>query len=104
MDTTTDSWLLYYRIFESRAERVPPDAFDRNELLYDAAHDAYQNATNELTEDGWDADHALMAGRLFSTIAKEWVDSGSRDMGALQEKLRAEFADWTPRAKAKQPL
>lgn len=96
MTSPHDPWEVYYREFAGRTQRIPADAFERSALLYEAAHDAYQKATDLLTAEGWDAERALMAGRLFSSVTKGWVDNGAADLGSLETELRAQFDDWSP--------
>lgn len=91
---------MYYEDFRRRTERIPTDAFDRGTLLYEAAHDAYQTATDRLTEAGWEQDQALVMGRLFSSVVKRWVDSGPRDISHLEQALRAQYQDWAQRRPA----
>jgi hypothetical protein len=73
---------------------VPSDAFGRNELLYEAAHDAYQTTTNELTGKGWDAEQALTITRMFGQVVKDWLANGGRDLGHLREDLRKHYHEW----------
>jgi len=91
MDTMQEPWRPFYREFAARADRVPADAFERSTLLYDAAHDAYERGTNELTAAGVDGERALMVGRLFGSVVKDWVDNGGPDLGSLESQLRAQF-------------
>ncbi|HEX6558980.1 MAG TPA: hypothetical protein VF021_05940 [Longimicrobiales bacterium] len=90
-------WQRYFDAFARQAGRIPADAFDRPALLYEAAHDAYQSTTNDLTAAGWDAERALMVGRLFGSTVKEWVDSGERDVATLESALRRQYHQWTDR-------
>ena len=88
-------WEYYFDTFNSRAIRVPEQAFGRSELLYEAAHDAYQTTTNHLTATGWDAEEALTITRMFGQVVKEWLERGRTDLGGLREDLRQHFDKWT---------
>ncbi len=88
-------WEYYFDTFNSRAVRVPGEAFGRSELLYEAAHDAYQTTTNHLTGNGWDAEEALTITRMFGQVVKEWLERGRTDLAGLREDLRQRYDEWT---------
>lgn len=88
-------WEYYYATFEKRAVRVPTDAFGRDQLLYEAAHDAYQTTTNELTGSGWDEEEALTVTRMFGQVVKDWLARGGKDLGHLRNDLRKHYDDWS---------
>ena len=88
-------WEYYYATFEKRAARVPNDAFGRSELLYEAAHDAYQTTANTLTGGGWDEEQALMITRIFGQVVKDWLARDGQNLGDLREELRRHYDDWT---------
>ncbi|MGQ0561033.1 MAG: hypothetical protein ACT443_04070 [Gemmatimonadota bacterium] len=90
-----EPWKQYFDDFRSRSERIPPDAFDRGALLYEAAHDTYQSTTDRLTAAGWDAERALVVGRLFGTVVKEWLDRDGRNVDGLERALRTHYQSWT---------
>lgn len=92
-----EPWKDYLEEFRQRADRIPADAFERGALLYEAAHDAYQKTTNRLTSAGWDGDRALVIGRMFGAVVKEWVDQDGRDVAELEQRLRTHYDDWTAR-------
>ena len=94
MEMDSEPWRRYYDEFHKRATRIPADAFDRPTLLYEAAHDAYETTTNQLTRAGWDAERALVIGRLFGTVVKEWVNGGAGDVDRLQSELRSHYEEW----------
>lgn len=87
-------WEVYYESFQRRAARVPADAFGRSQLLYEAAHDAYQATTNQLTGDGWDEEAALVITRMFGQVVKDWLARGQTDLDHLREDLRRHYEDW----------
>ena len=91
----TQPWKQYYDEFRARSERIPPDAFERQALLYEAAHDAYQTTTDRLTSAGWEQERALMIGRLFGTVVKEWVDRDGQRFERLESELQTHYEQWT---------
>lgn len=94
MESDREPWRHYFEDFRERALRIPVDSFDRAALLYEAAHDAYQQTTNRLTANGLDAERALVIGRLFSTVVKGWVDNGENDVDRLESELRSHYEEW----------
>ena len=94
MKPDDEPWRQYFNEFSRRATRIPPDAFDRASLLYEAAHDAYETTTNQLTAAGWDEERALVIGRMFGTVVKEWVNRGAGDVDSLQSELRSHYEEW----------
>lgn len=94
MESDREPWRQYFEAFRERARRIPADSFERGALLYEAAHDAYEQATNRLTANGLGADRALLIGRLFGTVVKTWVDSGEHDIGRLESELRSHYEEW----------
>jgi hypothetical protein len=94
MNGPIQPWVQYYDAFIRRVERIPADAFDRRNLLYSAAHDAYEATTNSLTTAGWDAEKALMLGRMFGSVVKQWVEKSGDDVQSLQRELKSHFDHW----------
>jgi hypothetical protein len=90
-----EPWKQYYEEFRTRSNRVPPDAFERRALLYEAAHDAYETTTNRLTEAGWEQERALMIGRMFGAVVKEWVDRDGHEFERLESELEMQYQQWT---------
>ena len=88
-------WQAYLDDFRARAERIPADAFDRNTLLFEAAHDSYEKTTDQLTSAGWEAERALMIGRLFGTVVKDWVEQDGQDVTELEDRLRNQYKAWS---------
>jgi hypothetical protein len=88
-----EPWQYYFDAFNARAARVPQEAFGRSEMLYEAAHDAYQNTTNHLTANGWDEGAALTVTRMFGEIVKRWLARGE-DTDALRSELRDGYLEW----------
>ena len=91
-DQASEPWRPYFDEFRKVAGRVPPDAFDRAGLLYEAAHDVYQTTTDRLTASGVDAEHALVIGRMFGTVVKEWLDNGDAGLERLERDLQTTYA------------
>ena len=94
MDSEHEPWRHYFELFRARATRIPPDAFDRAALLYEAAHDAYETTTNRLTAAGWDEERALVIGKMFGAVVKDWVHRGDGDVDRLQSELRSHYEEW----------
>jgi hypothetical protein len=91
----TEPWKQYFDDFRTRTDRIPADAFDRGRLLYEAAHNSYQATTDRLTADGLDGERALMYGRMFGAVVKEWVAQGGQDIDRLERDLQHRYEDWT---------
>lgn len=89
-----EPWQQYFDDFRGRAERIPADAFDRGRLLSEAAHDTYQQTTDRLTAAGLDGDRALVLGRMFGAVVKEWVADGGQDVARLEQELRLHYQQW----------
>jgi hypothetical protein len=89
-----EPWQYYFDAFAARAARVPQEAFGRSELLFEAAHDAYENTTNHLTGSGWNEEQALTVTRLFGQVVKEWLAKGGDSMDGLRDQLRSHYSDW----------
>jgi len=94
MESDREPWQLYFEDFRERARRIPADSFERGALLYEAAHDTYEQTTNRLTANGLPAEHALVIGRLFGAVVKSWVDRGENDVDRLQSELRTHYEQW----------
>ena len=87
-------WKQYFEAFAERESRIPSDASDRRPLLYEAAHDAYQETSDALTGSGWDEERVLVLGRMFGTVVKDWVDSGGESRDALRRELEIHYSEW----------
>ena len=71
------AWQVYLEEFRSRAGDPAGPRFERKELLGEAAHDAYQAASNRLTrEHGWDDEHTLVIMRGLNAAVRTWLDRG----------------------------
>lgn len=84
-----DAWRIYYDELRARAGRVSGDTFDRQQLLAEAAHEAYRHTADRLTEEqGWDAERALVATRGLNETVREWLASDEAlDWDALEARL-----------------
>ena len=89
---TSEPWRPYFDEFRKVAVRVPADAFDRAGLLSEAAHDVYQATTDRLTASGVDEEHALVLGRMFGMVVKEWLNNGDADVERLEQDLQTTYA------------
>ncbi len=82
-----EPWQRYMQELRQRASRIPDDAFGRAELMSEAAHDAYQKTTDDLTAQGWDEESALTVTRMFGQAVKKWIAEG-HDWATLESELR----------------
>ena len=89
-----EPWQYYFEKFSARAERMPQQAFGRSELLFEAAHDAYQTTTNHLTTNGWDNEAALTVTRMFGEVVKQWLKRGETNLEDLRTELKDQYAEW----------
>ena len=90
-EQASEPWRPYFEEFRKVAVRVPPDTFDRAGLLYEAAHDVYQTTTDRLTASGVDGERALVIGRMFGMVVKEWLNNGDADVARLEQDLRETY-------------
>jgi hypothetical protein len=89
-----EPWQQYMKELRQRAARIPDDAFGRGELMAEAAHDAYQKTTNQLTAQGWDEVSALTVTRMFGQAVKNWIATGAADWTTLESELRTGYTAW----------
>src|SRR5262245_64742997 len=90
-----EPWEFYFDELRRRAERIPPRAPGRDEMLAELAHDAYQVTANHLTAAGWDDEKALIVTRLFGQTVKEWIARGSDNWDRLSDDLGRRYSAWT---------
>ena len=90
-----EPWQMYLDTLRQRATKVPDRAFGREELLAEAAHDAYQTTTNRLTQEGWNEEEALIVTRMFGQTVKEWLARDSSDWDRLRDELGKRYNDWS---------
>lgn len=82
------AWQVYMTEFRARSERALQQRFTRQALLTEAAHDAYQAATDRMTgEHGWDDERALVVMRGLNAGVKRWLEHGAIDMIRLEQDL-----------------
>lgn len=86
-----EPWKQYFEVFTGRLRAIPEDAFDRGNLIYEAAHDSYEDTTNRLTAAGVDEERALVLGRMFGAVVKQWADRDGKDVEHLKSDLRAQY-------------
>lgn len=85
---------LYYEEFRRRGEAAASQQFGRQELLTEAAHDAYQATSDRLTRDfGWEDERTLVTMRGLNAAVKRWLDSGGSDWDELHASLRSREAE-----------
>ena len=89
------AWELYLEEFRRRALAVDAHRFGRQELLTEAAHDAYQIAADRLTrEHGWDDEHTLVIMRGLNAAVQKWLSrdgTGWDELAVELQRREAEF-------------
>jgi hypothetical protein len=89
-----EAWSIYLEEFRQRGEAASRQQFGRNELLSEAAHDAYQVTSDRMTrEHGWSDEHALVVMRGLNGAVSEWLRAGGADWGKLAEELQRREAE-----------
>jgi hypothetical protein len=84
-----DAWQIYFEEFHRRGGTAHAQRFGRGELLAEAAHDAYQAASNRLTaEHGWNDEHTLVVMRGLNAAVRSWLDQGGSDWETLKAELQ----------------
>lgn len=79
---------IYMEEFRARAEQAEQQRFGRQAMLTEAAHDAYQAATDRLTrQHGWDTERALVVMRGLNAGVQRWLELGASDWDALHADL-----------------
>jgi hypothetical protein len=88
---------IYLEEFRRRGEKANAQRFGRQELLTEAAHDAYQAAADRLTQQhGWDDERALVVMRGLNLTVQRWLDSGGGDWDALDRALQQQESQIQP--------
>lgn len=83
------AWQVYMDELRRRGERAAAQEVGRDELLSEAAHDAYRAAADRLTRDhGWEDEHTLVVMRGLNGAVKQWLERGSTDWGVLGDEMR----------------
>jgi hypothetical protein len=84
-----NAWQVYLEEFRRRGDRAQAQQFDREQLLNEAAHDAYQAASDRMTrEHGWTDEHTLVVMRGLNAAVRSWVRGGSSDWDVLRQDLQ----------------
>jgi hypothetical protein len=83
------AWQVYLEELRQRVPDGAADVFGREQLISEAAHDAYQRAADRMTRDhGWEDERTLVVMRGLNAAVKEWIDRGGQDWDALGNALR----------------
>jgi hypothetical protein len=91
-----EAWQVYLDEFRQRGERASAQQFSRQELLTEAAHDAYQAAADRMTRDlGWSDEHTLVVMRGLNEAVRSWLARGSTDWDELGRELQRREQDMT---------
>lgn len=84
-----DAWQIYLDEFRQRGAKAHGQRFGRQELLTEAAHDAYQAVADRMTRDhGWSDEHTLVVMRGLNEVVRRWLEMGGMDWDVLGETLR----------------
>lgn len=83
------AWEVYLDEFRRRTGSADRQRFGRQELMTEAAHDAYQAAANRLTHDhGWADERTLVVMRGLNGAVQRWLELGGGDWQALETEMR----------------
>lgn len=84
-----DAWQVYMEEFRRRGERAAAQQVGRDQLLAEAAHDAYRAAADRLTsEHGWEDEHTLVVMRGLNGAVQQWMGRPGADWDALGREMR----------------
>lgn len=84
-----DAWQVYMEEFRRRGERAAAQQVGRDQLLSEAAHEAYQAAANRLTQQfGWGDEHALVVMRGLTGAVQQWIGRPGADWDALSREMQ----------------
>jgi hypothetical protein len=90
-----EPWQQYLETMQQAAQRIPPHAFGRGDLLAEIAHDAYQHTSDRLTAEGWDPEKALTVMRLLNQVAGAWIGRDGEDWDGLRREMQTQYEGWT---------
>lgn len=89
-----DAWQIYMEEFRRRGERAAAQEVGREQLLSEAAHEAYQAAANRMTsEHGWEDEHTLVVMRGLNGAVQQWMSRPGTDWEALGVEMRRREAE-----------
>ena len=84
-----DAWQIYMEEFRRRGERAAAQEVGRDQLLSEAAHEAYQAAADRLTRDhGWADEHTLVVMRGLTGAVQQWMGRPGSDWEALSAEMQ----------------
>ncbi|MBR9990057.1 MAG: hypothetical protein KFH98_09895 [Gemmatimonadetes bacterium] len=84
-----DASQIYMEEFRRRGERAAAQQVGRDQLLREAAHEAYQAASDRLTREyGWEDEHTLVVMRGLNGAVQQWMQKPGADWDALGEEMR----------------
>ena len=83
------AWQVYLDELRQRVPDGTAEVFGREQLISEAAHDAYQRAADRMTrEHGWDDERTLVVMRGLNAAVKDWIGRGADSWDELGEALR----------------
>ncbi len=94
-----EPWKIYYDELYDRAADIPEQEFDRDEDMAEAAHEAYEAATDRLVNQlDYREDEALGLTHTFGRVVKAWIGGKVLDWDDLLERLETAQEEWEPSA------
>lgn len=84
-----DAWQIYLEELRQRGGRAAAQEIGREEMLTEAAHDAYRAAADRMTQQhGWNDEHTLVVMRGLTGAVQDWIRRGSTDWDELGDEMR----------------
>lgn len=94
-----EPWKIYYDELYHRGGDIPDQEFNRADDMMEAAHEAYEAATDRLVNQlEFSEEEALGLTRLFGRVVKSWIQDDTMDWDDLQERLELAQEEWEPAA------
>ena len=90
------AWQVYLEELRQRIPDGTGDVFGREQLISEAAHDAYQRASDRMTRDhGWEDERTLVVMRGLNAAVKDWIGRGDSSWDTLGDDLQRREAEAT---------
>ena len=89
-----EPWRMYLDALRLEPSDRAAQAWARDELVRQRAHEAYRSTTDALTSAGWDEEDALMLTHGFGQDVKSWIESGAAGVDELSGRLQRRWAAW----------
>ena len=83
-----DAWQIYLEELRQRGGRAAAQEIGREEMLTEAAHDAYRAAADRMTQQhGWNDEHTLVVMRGLNGAVQEWMSRPGTDWDELSAEM-----------------